>query len=1471
MKNLFAFLILFCLCHFAFSQVVINEYSAANRSLYVDNFGQYEDWVELHNTGSAAVNIGGFHLSDNLGNVLKYPIPAGLSIPAGGYRIFFCSDRNVVAGGVYHTNFILTQSDSSDHIIFSNASGVIIDSVKINPSRRNQSRGRATNGSPLWRVFETPTPNASNNTQTPRLEYVPKVNFSLQAGFYTGNQTLTLSCPQANTTIFYTTNGAIPTNTPSGTNLQYNGPITISANTPIRARAFDNTNAFAGSFTVTNSFFINEPLPLYPSWSMVSNNMNTFFNSGTETMISIEYFETNGQRIFQFEGDVRRHGNDSWAYSQKGMRIYVRDQYGYANKIDHQMFPTSPRSDFDVIIIKAAGSDNFPDGGSNPPNRCAHIRDAYVQTLSEKFDLNVDVRRYKPALSYINGQYWGIYDTRERVDVDYTNYYYNAEERWVDMLEYWGGLQVVAGSDTGWVNLFNFIVNNNMAVQNNYNYAVSKLDPLSLIDYFILNTYTVNSDWLNWNTAWWRSREPGNEIRWRYKLWDQDNTFNLGQNFTGLPTTSNTADPCDVETTSFATTNNALQGHVRIFNSLMNNPQFEQMYVNRYADLINTAFYCPTMLTHFDTMIARLAPAFQRHTARWGSTVAQWNTAVQFTRNQIAGRCNNVVTGLGPCYNVTGPYPVTIQVSPSCAGTVRLNSITPDQYPFTGNYYGGINITLEAQPVPGYVFSGWQFTNGHIPTPNVNADSIWLDLGNSGDSIIAVFTPTTPVLGQLTVQIQGNNPGPVVINGAPVTNGQILSIPLGSSVAVAATPQPGCTFFKWYLNNTLVNPVDTLESGSFCFRQNDTLRVVFDPCTVITPDTFQLTVLVQPVPGAGNVSINGITIPVTPIVIPVPENTLLNLAALANPGYAFSNWILSNHALAPNANSANASFTITSDDTLIAVFSVLPDTFDVTVVVLPSDLNGSVSLNGIPVGSTPTTLSYVEGTILNAQATPTAGNTFTQWTLPNHILTPNNTATNVQFTITANDTLTAYFAAPDTHQLTVLIQPGNTAGTLSINGTGVGPAPVTLNYLDGTLLNLSALNLPGFTFSNWVLSQHTLSPGVNNPNASFSITSNDTLIAVFTQNPDTFELTVVVLPGNAAGSVTLNGTAAGLTPVTFSYVDGTSIALLASSNPGFGFVNWQLANHTLTPSANNPAASFVIQQDDTLYANFVVIPDTFSLTVQVVPAGSGTVTINGSLIPAYPAIRQYQENTLLNISSTANAGYQFAYWELPAHTLSPGINSTNASFTITQSDQLTAHFALIPPDSFTITYLVFPDSACQISINGFQPGDGNYPYAVTYEEGTTLTLTAEADSFYLFDRWSIPNHAEVPGTTSPSVYFNVSTNDSVLLYCRVDYDTLLFPNPVDTQTGVVVPTAFTPNQDGSNDVFRLLGEYLTDFDMKIFNRWGESVFESNNFSRGWDGTHRDKAAPVGTYSYYFQGLSPKGVRVKGKGNVTLIR
>ncbi|MCD4696234.1 MAG: lamin tail domain-containing protein, partial [Bacteroidales bacterium] len=92
------------------AQVFINEYSASNLSSFTDNYGQYEDWFELYNSSENSVDIGGYYLSDNMGNPLKWQFPDGIVIPAQDFIKIWCTGRDEVSGNNFHTNFRLTQT-----------------------------------------------------------------------------------------------------------------------------------------------------------------------------------------------------------------------------------------------------------------------------------------------------------------------------------------------------------------------------------------------------------------------------------------------------------------------------------------------------------------------------------------------------------------------------------------------------------------------------------------------------------------------------------------------------------------------------------------------------------------------------------------------------------------------------------------------------------------------------------------------------------------------------------------------------------------------------------------------------------------------------------------------------------------------------------------------------------------------------------------------------------------------------------------------------------------------------------------------------------------------------------------------------------------------------------------------------------------------------------------------------------------
>ncbi len=573
---------------------------------------------------------------------------------------------------------------------------------------------------------------------------------SLDAGFYIGSVTVEISTNEPNSTIHYTTDGKKP----NSTSPIYSSPVTINSTTVLKAICISNNNDILPGFIKFNTYFIDVDHDL-PILSTSSNTLKPLLNGNASLKPhgTIEYFK-DGERLDHGYGEYNKHGQDSWQFAHRSFDYIARDEMGYHVAIEEKLMTLSDRESYQRIIIRASGDDNYPGIDSS-----AHIRDVFIQKLANKNNMNLDMRRGERCVVYVDGDFWGVYSIREKVsDADYTKYYYNQDKYHINYLMLWGNTWAEYGGPAAfadWNQTKNFILNNNMANQTNYETVKEQYDITSLVDYILINSYVVCTDWINWNVGWWRGFDPnGTHQKWGYILWDEDATFNHYINYTNVPDETPNASPCYPEGIFLDPGQ-----HIEILNKLLENEEFTQYYVSRYQDLLNTAFVKEDMIELLESIENSMANDMSYQISRWGGSFSQWQQNVQKVKNFITQRDLVLPEGLNDCYNLTGPFEITLNVEPAGAGGIKFNSLKllNEDLPWTGDYHGGMDMKMKAMESNlEYSFDHWELNN-HTVSPNENEVDVTISL-TQGDVIIAVFSPAgNPALNIVINEINYNS------------------------------------------------------------------------------------------------------------------------------------------------------------------------------------------------------------------------------------------------------------------------------------------------------------------------------------------------------------------------------------------------------------------------------------------------------------------------------------------------------------------------------------------------------------------------------------------------------------------------------------------------------------------------------------------------------------------------------------------
>ncbi len=711
------------------SSLKINEFMASNSATITDpDFGEYGDWIELYNSGAAAVNISGCYITDNPSLPMKYRLDTLVVIEPGSRIIVWADDHNTAL----HANFKL--SAGGEYIGLSDSAGNVIDAFTFGQQQDNISMGRYPEGTGDFYFFNPATPGMPNTQgsifNTCELPVADNVS-----GFYQSPFHLMLSSRTQGAIIRYTKDGRDPSvNSPV-----FNDSLLIDSTTVIKAIAVKE--GYLPSGIVTHTFFISENhvLPVIS----ISTNPDLLFsdtagiyvagtngipgncvdeprnwNQDWEIPVTFQFFETDKSEAFSVRSGIKIYGGCTRKYAMKSLAVYMRSGYGYS-KLNYRIFPRNPVNEFNNLIFRSSGQDWWR----------TMFRDAMIQQLL-RGKMAISTQDYRPAILYLNGEYWGIHNIREKYNEHYLSTYYPIDEDNIDLIEISKEVSANNGDTIAYSEMISFLAENDMTIPANYEYIKSIVDIDNYIDYLCAEIYSANADWPGSNMKLWRERKPG--AKWRWLIYDTD--FGFGGNSNSLPASN---------TLALATATNGPSWPNPPWSTLMlrkmlTNEEFKYEFIQRFAVHINTTFEKNRVLTLIDSIRTVIAPEIPRHKARWPQSISYgstWDTLIYVMKDFAVKRAGYTRSHFYSKFGVTGSYSLNLRTADPSQGRIIAHG-KDMQWGTTPVFFKGVPLKLRALPNPGYRFVRWGGASGS------QSEKLELIL-NANDTLIAVFEPAS--------------------------------------------------------------------------------------------------------------------------------------------------------------------------------------------------------------------------------------------------------------------------------------------------------------------------------------------------------------------------------------------------------------------------------------------------------------------------------------------------------------------------------------------------------------------------------------------------------------------------------------------------------------------------------------------------------------------------------------------------------
>ncbi len=685
-------------------------------------------------------------------------------------------------GTQFHTNFKL-DGDGETVYLFSPAE-VLVSELKVDSPQKDISTGHTPDASGIVK-WMAPTPGQINETSEVYSDTLIQPQISERSGIYSSTISISIlnpNSPGIQTKVVYTLDGTTPTVNSS----VYTNSLSISANTVLRASVFPiNTNQGvlpSNDAVETYLFNVTHNTPIL---LVTTDNNNLYGSTGIFDNYNSDWIKPahaayldstlDHPLIFQTKTAMRPDGGAGGSRSQPQHSFRLSFDHGTLGykPIQHQLIPD--RKD------RFKYSDIYLRNGSNQYLTFPYKDASQVRMMSE--GTNNYYSSFQPVTVYVNGQYFGLYELREKFNKEYFEIHDGANQDSIEIMSLSYFYNLVLRALEGDVNHFwdsyNQFLNINPINPDYFSKVDEKFDLKHYSDYIIAESFMGNVDWPGNNIKIYRSDKTKN--RWRFGLIDLE-----------LSMQPNGWSSCTDNHIAYMRSQDPANPYIHIWQRSISNNEYLRYFINRYADLLNTSYQSDTLLyfenKFYNSMVQDMPDEYQR----WGDPTnipgqmdAFFNNHLIF-RQQLMCRGEIVRSNLQSEFNLEKQIDLNLDVFPQNTGLIKLNTIQPKEYPWSGIYYDGVAVKMEAVANSGFQFSHW------IPNEFI-VDTLNPIFEGNIDSLTSNFTA---VFKEIPVPVDG-----------PDINFTLYPNPANDAITLAhdnKTIATGCIYRIFDLNGRIV-------------------------------------------------------------------------------------------------------------------------------------------------------------------------------------------------------------------------------------------------------------------------------------------------------------------------------------------------------------------------------------------------------------------------------------------------------------------------------------------------------------------------------------------------------------------------------------------------------------------------------------------------------------------------------------------